>query len=463
MRPTQRSLPRRAASAVLALAAFAFGNFALVACAALAFATSASAQGQEPARADALTAEIDRRALALAAKVTAWRHDIHQHPELSFQEVRTAKLVADHLKSLGLEVRTGVGGNGVVGILKGGKPGPVVALRADMDALPVAELADVSYKSAIRATYNGVETGVMHACGHDMHTAMLMGTAEVLSGMKAQLTGTVVFLFQPAEEGPPVGGAGPMIAAGAMDNPKVDAVFGLHVGSGQFGTISTRPGATTAAADQLRIVVRGRQTHGAFPSAGVDPIVVGAQIVLGLQTIVSRQINLSVAPAVVTVGAFQGGLRENIIPDTVWMIGTIRTYDEAMRVLIHERVKRTAENIALSGGATAEVTVTRGYDVTMNDSLLTQRMVPTLQRVAGPGLYRVTPPGLAGEDFSRFAARAPGGGVFVNLGVTPPDKDWKTAASNHSPLFVGDDNALPIGVRIMSSLAVEYLRFGRAQ
>ena len=213
----------------------------------------------------------------------------------------------------------------------------------------------------------------------------------------------------------------------------------------------------------MRIVVRGKQTHGAFPSAGVDPIVIGSQIVLGLQTIVSRQINLSVAPAVVTVGAFQGGLRENIIPDTVWMIGTIRTYDEGMRKLIHERVKRTAEGIAQAGGATAEVVITRGYDMTLNDTALTQRMVPSLQRIAGAGLFQVNPAGLAGEDFSKFAAHAPGGGMFVNLGVTPSDRDWRTAASNHSPLFVGDDKALPIGVRIMSTLAAEYLRFGRAQ
>ncbi len=422
----------------------------------LATVSRSSAQGTDP-----LAAEVDRRAAALTAKVTAWRHDIHRNPELSGQEVRTAKLVADHLRALGMEVRTGVGGNGVVGVLRGAKPGPVVALRADMDALPVAELANVPYKSVVRTVYNGVETGVMHACGHDMHTAMLMGTAELLVGLKAQIAGTVVFLFQPAEEAPPTGGAGPMIAAGAMDNPKVDAVFGLHVGTGEFGTVSLRSGPTSAASDQLRIVVRGKQTHGAFPSNGVDPIVVGSQIVVGLQTIVSRQVNLTTAPAVVTVGAFQGGLRENIIPDTVWMIGTIRTYDESMRTLIHDRIKRTAQGIAQSAGATAEVTITRGYDVTMNDSSLSQRMTPTLQRVAGAGRFRVPPAGLAGEDFSRFAARAPG--AFVNLGVTPREIDWQTAPSNHSPLFVGDDAALPIGVRIMSSLALDYLRFGRTQ
>jgi amidohydrolase len=425
---------------------------------ALAIACSNTALAQRP---DPIADEIDRRAAALAPKVTAWRHDIHQHPELSYQETRTAKLVADHLRGLGLDVRAGVGGNGVVGVLRGGRPGPTVALRADMDALPVVELADVPFKSTARTTYNGVETGVMHACGHDMHTAMLMGAAEVLTAMRAQLTGTVVFLFQPAEEAPPTGGAGPMIEAGAMDNPKVDAVFGLHVGPGPLGTVSTLAGATTAAADQFRIVVRGRQTHGAFPSAGVDPIVVGSQIVLGVQTIISRQVDLARAPAVVTVGAFQGGLRENIIPDTVWMIGTIRTYDEAMRATIHDRLKRTAEGIAQSAGARADVTITRGYDVTVNDTLLVQKMLPTLQRVAGPGMYRSGTPTVAGEDFSRFARRAPG--MFVSLAVTPSDRDWRTAASNHSPLFVADDAALPIGVRIMAGLAVDYLRSVRAQ
>ncbi|HVZ48239.1 MAG TPA: amidohydrolase [Gemmatimonadaceae bacterium] len=415
-------------------------------------------RAQQP---DLVAAEIDRRATALADKLVAWRHDIHEHPELSFQEVRTSKLVADHLRSLGIEVRTGVGGNGVVGVLRGGKPGPVVALRADMDALPVAEQVDVPFKSTVRTTYNGVETGVMHACGHDMHTAMLMGTAEVLSGMRAQLPGTVVFLFQPAEEAPPKGGAGPMIADGAMDNPKVDAVFGLHVGPGPIGAVHVRAGPTTAAADGFRIVVHGRQTHGAFPSAGVDPIVVGSQIVLALQTIVSRQIDLTTAPAVVTVGAFQGGLRENIIPDSVWMIGTIRTYDEAMRASIHERMRRIATDIAHSAGATADVEITRGYDVTVNDTMLVNRMVPTLRRVAGPGKFAFGQPSVAGEDFSRFAARAPG--VFVSLGVTPATLDWRTAAVNHSPLFQADDSALPIGVRIMSSLAVDYLRSGRAQ
>ncbi len=411
-------------------------------------------------RLDALQSEIDRRTAAIADKLTAWRHDIHQHPELSNFEVRTARLVSDHLTALGLEVRTEVGGHGVVAVLRGGKPGPVVALRAEMDALPVVEQVNVPFKSTTKTVYNGVETGVMHACGHDMHVAMLMGAAEVLTAMKAQIPGTIVFLFQPAEEAPPTGGAGPMIAAGAMDNPKVDAVFGLHVGAGTFGVVTAVSGSATSAADLVRIVVHGRQTHGAFPSGGVDPIVVGSQIVLGLQTIISRQVNLTTAPAVVTIGAFQGGLRENIIPDSVWMIGTVRTLDEGMRTLIHARIKRTAEGIAESGGATATVTITRGYNVTTNDAALNEKMLPTLRRVAGPSMLQPATASSAGEDFSLFANRAPG--LFLGLKVTPPGVD-ATAATNHSPLFQADDRALPLGARLMANMALDYMRMGRAQ
>lgn len=409
-------------------------------------------------RTDAIQSEIDRGAAAVADRMTAWRHDIHSHPELSFQETRTAKLVADHLRSLGLEVQTGVGGNGVVGILRGGKPGPVVALRADMDALPVVELVNVPYKSTVRATYNGQDVGVMHACGHDMHTAILMGTAEVLAGMKAQIPGTVKFLFQPAEESPPIGGAGPMIAAGAMSNPKVDAVFGLHVGPGVLGHVSVTTGPTTAAADSWKVIVHGRQTHGAFPSNGIDPIVIGAQIVLAFQTIISRQVDLTAAPAVLTVGAFNGGLRENIIPDSVVMIGTLRTYDAAMRAAIQERMVRTAENIAKSAGATADVKVVNGYDITKNDTILTEQMMPTLKRVVGADKFGIGRPSAAGEDFSRFAERAPG--MFFNLAVTPPGVD-ASGAVNHSPLFQGDDSALPVGVRLMANVAMDFLRNGR--
>lgn len=416
--------------------------------------STAPSQAQS-ANQQTLHAAIDRQAAAIEAKVVAWRRDIHQHPELSFQEERTARLVASHLRSLGLEVQTGVGGHGVVGLLRGGKPGPVVALRADMDALPVTELVDVPFKSMVRATYNGQETGVMHACGHDNHVAILMGTAEVLSGMKAEIPGAVKFIFQPAEEGPPIGGAGPMIEAGVLENPKVDAIFGLHVGPGPLGSVGWRGGAMAAAADQFRIIVRGKQTHGAFPAAGIDPIVVGSQIVLALQTIISRQSNLVTAPAVLTVGAFHAGLRENIIPDSAWMIGTVRTLDPGMRTDILARLKRTAESIAQSAGASAEVMIEMGYPVTVNDTPLANRMVPSLQRVVGAASVRESPPGTAGEDFSRYLEKVPG--FFFGLGVTPRDRDPRTVAPNHSPLFFADEAALPIGVRLMSSVAVDYL------
>lgn len=404
--------------------------------------------------------DIEQRAAALVPRLVEWRRDIHQHPELSFEETRTAALVAAHLRTLGLEVKTGVGGNGVVAILRGAKPGPVVALRADMDALPVTEPADLPFRSTVRATFNGQDVGVMHACGHDNHVAILMGTADVLTAMKDRIAGTVKFIFQPAEEGAPVGGAGPMIAAGVMDNPHVDAIFGLHVGPGPLGTVYYRAGGTLASANNYRIVVRGKQTHGGIPWNGIDPIVVGAQIVLGIQTIVSRQSDLSSGPAVITVGAFHAGVRENIVPDTAVMIGTIRTYDETVRGEIIKRLKRTAEGIAQAAGATAEVDVSDGYPVTVNDAALTMRMLPTLQRAAGAGKVMESRPSTAAEDFSRFAQKAPG--LFVSLGVTPPSVDWRTAAPNHSPLFVADEAALPVGVRVMSGLALDYLAMGKA-
>ncbi|AMW05848.1 M20 metallopeptidase family protein [Gemmatimonas phototrophica] len=419
---------------------------------------AAPLRAQQGPASPALLAEIDKRTAAIVDKVTAWRHDIHQHPELGYQEKRTAALVAAHLKSLGMEVQENVGGiPGVVGILKGGKPGPTVALRADMDALPVTELVNVPFKSTVRTVYNGVETGVMHACGHDMHTAMLMGTAEVLAGLKASLPGTVKFLFQPAEEVPPRGGAQPMIDAGVMQG--VDGVFGLHVGPGPLGALSFRQGAISAASDGFRIVVHGKQSHGAAPSRGVDPIVVSAEIVTALQTIVSRSVDLGAAPAVVTVGAIHGGLRENIIPDSVWMIGTIRTFDPAARTLIGQRMKTLATNIAAAHNATAEVTVDLGYGSTINHAAMVSRFSPTLKRVAGTaGAQESKTASMAGEDFSRFAELAPG--FFFNLAVSPVGTDLKTVASNHSPLFQGDDKALPVGVRAMSTLALEFLTSG---
>jgi amidohydrolase len=399
--------------------------------------------------------EIDRRTAAVLPSVIEWRRDIHQHPELSFQETRTAGVVAAHLRSLGLDVKTGVGGNGVVGVLRGGRPGPVVALRADMDALPVTEPDGLPFKSTVRATYNGQDVGVMHACGHDNHVAILLGAADVLSGMKDRLPGTVKFIFQPAEEAPPVGGAGPMIDAGVMENPHVDVVFGLHVSPGPLGAVSYHAGGWLAAADQFRIVVHGKQAHGGLPWTGVDPIVVGAQIVLGLQTVVSRQVDLTTSPAVVTVGAFNGGVRNNIVPDSVVLIGTIRTFDEGVRREVFARVKRTAQGIAQSAGATADAQIEEGYPVTVNDPALLDRMLPTLRRVAGAKNVAERSPSTAAEDFSRFAQKAPG--MFISLGVTPPSIDWHTAAPNHSPLFVADEAALPMGVRIMSGLAIDYL------
>ena len=422
----------------------------------LAAATRAGAQTITP---DAkLNAEIDRRTAAIYDKVVAWRHDIHQHPELGYAEKRTAAIVAAHLKALGLVVQENVGGiPGVVGTLNGGKPGPTVALRADMDALPVTEQVELPYKSTVRAVYQGQDVGVMHACGHDTHVAMLMGTAEVLAGMRAELPGTVKFIFQPAEEVSPRGGAAALIDAGVLEG--VDVIFGLHVGPGPIGSIGYRAGPMQASADNFRIVIHGRQGHGAMPSNTVDPIVIGAQVVGALQTIVSRQIDLAVSPAVVTVGAFHGGVRENIIPDSAYMIGTIRTFDPRIRTTIHSRVKRIAENIAQASGATATVSIELGYPVTVNDPATVARFIPTLKRVAGDAGASERGLTMPSEDFSRYAEKVPG--FFFNLGVTPAKQDYKTAASNHSPLFEADDSALPYGVRALSSVALDYLRGGK--
>src|SRR3989442_608031 len=413
-------------------------------------------------KATRLDEEVDRRAAQVQGKVVAWRPDIHEHPELSNRETRTADLVAQHLRSLGLEVRTGVAHTGVVGVLRGGKPGPVVALRADMDALPVTEEVDVPFASKVRATYNGQEVGVMHACGHDTHTAMLMGVAEVLAGMRSELPGTVKFIFQPAEEGAPAGergGAEVMIEEGALDDPKPSAIFGLHVFPYPAGEIRYRPGGAMASADAFRIVVRGRQTHGALPWAGIDPIVVASQIVLGLQTITSRQVDLTVAPAIVTVRAINGGVRYNIIPDSVVMIGTIRTFDTAVRNDIHQRVRRTAESIAQSAGASAVVGIHTTNAGTYNDPALTEKILPTLRQVAGPSHVALGPPITAAEDFSRYQHRIPG--VFFFLGITPPGTDPAKAAPNHSPRFYVDEAAFPVGVRALAHLAVDYLSRGR--
>ncbi|AQV93709.1 N-acyl-L-amino acid amidohydrolase [Cupriavidus necator] len=429
-----------------------------------------SAQAQAPAApatpagADALHAQIETRAKAVEQQLIAWRRDIHQHPELGNYETRTARLVADHLRKLGMEVKTGVAKTGVVGVLKGGKPGPVVALRADMDALPVKERVDVPFASKARGQYLGKEVDVMHACGHDTHVAILMATAEVLAGMKDQLPGTVKFIFQPAEESPadfePNGsnmwGAKQMVSEGVLDNPKVDAIFGLHVSSGiESGKLGWRSGPSMAAADQFWIDVKGRQTHGARPWGGIDPIVVASQIVMGLQTIQSRQVNAMLEPSVITVGAIHGGNRMNIVPEKVEMMGTIRTYDEGMKKDIHARMKRTTEAIATSAGAEADFRVVELYNATVNQPALTEKMAPTLQRVAGEGNWLITPKATASEDFSFYQEKVPG--LFFNLGVTPKGQDVTKAPSNHSPEFYVDEPALINGVRALSSLTVDYM------
>ncbi len=407
-----------------------------------------------------LAALIDTAAAAAEGRVIAWRRDLHQHPELGNREFRTAALVAQHLRSLGLdEVRTGVAHTGVVGLLKGGLPGPVVALRADMDALPVAEEVDLPFASKVRAEWNGEQVGVMHACGHDAHTAILMGVAEVLAGLRGQLRGSVKFLFQPAEELPPEGedgGAKMMIAEGAMENPSAVAVFGLHVTSRlPLGVIGYRPGPVMASADSLKITVQGRQTHGAMPWFGVDPIVTSAQVILGLQTVVSRQTDLTREPAVVTIGTIKGGLRENIIPDSVEMRGTIRSFDEGMRDEIHERVTTLAEAIARGSRAGCTVCIRKNYPVTINDPALTQAMLPTLRRVAGAAQVQLVPKVMGSEDFSFFQRVVPG--LFIFLGVVPPGTSTHDAAPNHSPRFFIDERSLVLGVRALAQLACDHL------
>jgi len=412
-----------------------------------------------------LHSRIDAAAARVESSVIACRRDLHEHPELGNREVRTAKIVADKLRALGIDVHEKVAHTGVIGILRGGKPGKVVALRADMDALPVTEQVDLPFASKVRATYNGQEVGVMHACGHDAHVAILLGVAEVLAGMRDALPGTVKFLFQPAEEGAPQGeegGAKLMVEQGALENPKVDAVFGLHVTSRfAVGEIAYKPEGMMAAVDSFKIRVRGKQTHGAYPWLGVDPIVVASQIVLGLQTIPSRQLDATVAPSIVTVGAIHGGVRNNIIPDEVEMIGTIRSLEAKMREDIHTRIKRTAESIATSAGATATVTITEGYPITFNDPALTERSLPSLRNAAGAKNVRLVNAVLGAEDFSFFQQKVPG--LFFWLGTRPANQTPEEAPSNHSPLFYIDESGLLLGVRSLAYVAADYLTTARSE
>jgi len=406
---------------------------------------------------DALIAEAAHR---LEPRVVQWRRDFHQNPELGNREKRTAKIVADHLRALGFdEVREQVAHTGVVGTLKGGKPGPVVGLRADMDALPVTEDVDVPFRSKVRDHWNGQECGVMHACGHDAHTSILMGVAEILAGMRKDIPGTVRFVFQPAEETPPIGedgGATMMVEQGCLQNPRVDAIFGLHITSiHATGRVGYRSGPLMASADDFRVFIRGNQTHAAMPWRGVDPIVVGSQIVMGLQTIVSRRMNITHEPSVVTVGVFHGGVRHNIIPDEVKLEGTIRTFDESQRDEIHEHVKRISEMIAQAGGASARVHIHRWYDVTVNHPELTAWSEPVLKRIAGDANVNLVDKVCGAEDFSFYQKEVPG--FFFFIGCTPPDKNPDTAAPNHSPRFYVDEACLGHGMKLLSGLALDWL------
>lgn len=419
----------------------------------------AAAAGQRPgAAATALNAELDKLVTAIEPEMLSWRRYLHQRPELSNREVETAKYIVERLKSFGLEPRTGVAKNGVVAVLKGALPGPVIGLRADMDGLPVREEVDVPFASKATSQYEGQPVGVMHACGHDTHMAILLATARVLTQVRDRLPGTVKFIFQPAEEGAPLAerpaGADLMVKEGVMADPKIEAIFGLHVFANvPSGHITYRSGSFMAASDTLEIIVKGRQTHGSQPWRGVDPVLTAAQIVAALQQIVSRNVDITRLPAVVSIGQFQAGVRFNIIPDTARLVGTIRTFDDQVQADIHARIKRIAEGVASGAGATVEVTIVKNTPVTSNDPALTARMLPTLERVA-PGKVHESELITGAEDFAYYQRAAPG--LFFFVGITPPAEVGR-APANHSPFFTVDEPALLTGVRALTQLTADYL------
>lgn len=406
-----------------------------------------------------LQAKIDQQAKDLEASVIQWRRHFHEFPELSNREVKTGAYIAEHLKKLGLEVQHPVAKTGVVALLKGAKPGPVIALRADIDALPVTERNSLSFASKVKTTYNEQETGVMHACGHDTHTAILMGVAEILSKNKADLAGTVKFIFQPAEEGAPAGeegGAALMVKEGVLENPKVDVIFGMHIMSiAPLGVITYKPAGMMAAADWFSIKVKGRQAHGSAPWMSIDPIVVSAQIITGLQTIVSRQTELTKEAAVITVGRIQSGIRENIIPEEAVMAGTIRTLDVGMQDKIHEKIKLTATKIAESAGATAEVMIDKKFPLTYNDPALTEKMIPSLVKAAGKEKVMQIPAVTGSEDFSEYQKKVPG--LFFFVGAMPPNQDPNTVPSHHTPDFMIDESAMLTGLKAMLNVTLDYM------
>lgn len=406
-----------------------------------------------------LQSKVDKQARDIEQKMIDWRRDLHQNPELSNREFKTSAKVAEHLKSLGIEVQTGIAHTGVVGILKGGKPGPVIALRADMDALPVTERNNLPFASKEKAIFNGQETGVMHACGHDAHVAILMSVAEILSKNKNDLKGTIKFIFQPAEEGAPAGekgGAGLMVEEGVLENPNVDVIFGLHVRSiSKLGVIEYRPKGFMAASDWFTIKVYGKQSHGSRPWLGVDPIVVSSQIIAGLQTIVSRQTDLTQAAAVISIGRINSGIRENIIPETLEMSGTIRTFDPQMQSIIHDKIKLTATNIAESAGARAEVIIDKKMPVTFNNEKITKQMVASLKRAAGDNNVIEIPPDTGSEDFAYYVEKVPG--MFFFVGACPADMDPAKAASHHTPDFMMDEGSMRVGLKAMLQLTLDYM------
>jgi amidohydrolase len=397
----------------------------------------------------------------LESKVIAWRRDFHANPELGNRETRTAAIIAKHLRDLGLEVQTGVAHTGVVGLLKGGKPGPVVALRADMDALPVTERVNLPFASKVKAPYNGQEVGVMHACGHDTHVAILMGVAELLTSMKKDLKGSVKFIFQPAEEGVPFGeqgGAEMMVKEGVLDNPKVDAIFGLHINAQtEVGKIGYRPGGTMASVNDMRIVIKGRQAHGASPWSSIDPIVTSAQIINNLQTVVSRNLNITENAGVVTIGSIKGGVRSNIIPEEVEMMGTLRALSAADEAMLIQRVKTIVTKTAEAAGATAQVQIPYAshYPVTYNDPDLTAKMLPTIERTAGAGNVLLRPAMTGAEDFSFFQEKIPG--LFIFLGGAPKGSDAEKQPSHHTPDFFIDESGLTLGVKVLTNLTLDYM------
>jgi amidohydrolase len=395
----------------------------------------------------------------LNKKVIQWRHEIHQNPELSNREFKTAEKVAAHLKSLGMEVQTGIAHTGVVGVLKGKKPGKVLALRADMDALPVTEQNNLSFRSTVQATYNGKETGVMHACGHDTHVAILMGVAELLAA-NTDFAGTVKFIFQPAEEGAPEGeegGADLMIAEGVLENPKVDAIFGLHINSGtHVGKVRYRPQGIMASSQRFVINVKGKQAHGSQPWMSVDPILISAKIVDGLQSIISRNAELTKEAAVISVGSIHSGIRFNIIPEEAQMIGTIRTLDKEMKEVIRNRMKELVPKIAQAYGGVAEVIIQDGAPITYNDPDLTSQMIPSIERVLGKDNVEVVNAVTGAEDFSYFQQEIPG--FYFFLGGTPKTLPETEAPSHHTPIFFIDDSALIYGVNVFTAMVKDYLK-----